>query len=45
LRWAITLFEPSFARFCPGRIEPDIVPLDRLDGGRNAALDLRSLSC
>lgn len=45
LRWAITLFEPSFARFCPGRIEPDIVPADRLSGGRRAPLDLRNAPC
>ncbi len=45
LRWAITLFEPSFARFCPGRIEPDIVPADRLTGGLRAPLDLRTMPC
>jgi hypothetical protein len=45
LRWAITLFEPSFARFCPGRIEPDIVPADRLSGARRAPLDLRNAPC
>jgi hypothetical protein len=45
LRWAITLFEPSFARFCPGRIEPDIVPDDRLSGARRAPLDLRNAPC
>jgi hypothetical protein len=45
LRWAITLIEPSFERFCPGRIEPDIVPADRLSGAHRPPVDLRSTPC
>lgn len=43
LRSAITLLEPSFENFCPGQIEPDIVPADRLPP--SAGDDLRSRSC
>jgi len=45
LRWAVSLFEPAFQRLCPGRIEPDVVPSDRLVGGRGATLDLRARPC
>lgn len=43
LRSAITLLEPSFERFCPGRIDPDIVPADRLSS--SSANDLRNKAC
>ncbi len=45
VRWAVSLFEPAVERLCLGRIEPDIVPGDRLVGARVAALDLRALPC
>lgn len=45
LRWAASLFEPAFERFCPGRIEPEIVPEDRLRGGRQSPPDLRQRPC
>lgn len=45
LRWAASLLEPAFERFCPGRIEPDIVPPDRLLGGRLPPADLREQPC
>jgi len=28
----LALFEPALSRFCPGLLEPDLVPLDRLTG-------------
>jgi hypothetical protein len=45
VRWAVALFEPAFERLCLGRTDPEIVPPDRLVGGRGAALDLRSRRC
>ena len=45
VRWAVSLFEPAIQRLCPGRIEPEIVPPDRLVGGRGAMLDLRTRPC
>ncbi|MFO1427979.1 MAG: hypothetical protein U1F11_13605 [Steroidobacteraceae bacterium] len=45
LQWAIELLEPSFADFCPGRLDVDIVPPDRLEGARTAPTDLRRVRC
>jgi hypothetical protein len=45
VRWAVSLFEPAFERLCLGRTDPEIVPPDRLVGGRGTALDLRSRRC
>ncbi len=45
VRWAVSLFEPAVQRLCLGRIEPDIVPPDRLVGARGPALDLRTRPC
>jgi len=45
VRWAVSLFEPEVERLCLGRIEPDLVPADRLVGARGAALDLRTRPC
>lgn len=45
VRWAVSLFEPAFERLCLGRVEPDIVPPDRLSGARGPALDLRARPC
>jgi hypothetical protein len=39
------LFEPAVARLCLGRIEPDIVPTDRLTGSRRGMSDLRTQPC
>ena len=44
VREAVALFEPAFERVCPGRIEPDIVPGDRLLGARDP-VDLRLRPC
>lgn len=30
LRWALRLFEPAFDSLCLGRIDPELVPVDRL---------------
>lgn len=45
VRWAVSLFEPAVQRLCLGRLEPDIVPPDRLVGARAAPLDLRTRPC
>ena len=48
LRWAVEpmrLFEPAIARLCLGRIDPDIVPMDRLPAVRPESVDLRSRPC
>jgi hypothetical protein len=39
------LFEPAVARLCLGRIDPDIVPTDRLTGSRRGMSDLRTQPC
>jgi hypothetical protein len=39
------LFEPAVARLCLGRIEPDIVPTDRLTGSSRGMSDLRTQPC
>jgi len=39
------LFEPAIERLCLGRIEPDIVPTDRLADVRHGAPDLRTQPC
>ena len=41
----LRLFEPAIARLCLGRIEPDIVPTDRLTGIRPGMSDLRTQPC
>jgi hypothetical protein len=33
----LAVLEPALARFCPGLLEPDLVPLDRLAGGITGA--------
>jgi hypothetical protein len=48
LQWAIEpmrLFEPAIARLCLGRIDPDIVPMDRLPTVRPESADLRVRPC
>jgi hypothetical protein len=45
VRWALSLVEPAAARLCLGRIEPDVVPPDRLRAARAPALDLRTRPC
>lgn len=45
VQWAVSLFEPAVERLCLGRTEPEIVPPDRLVGGRGPALDLRTRRC
>lgn len=48
LQWALEpmrLFEPAVAGLCLGRIDPDIVPLDRLPGLPAASSDLRTRRC
>jgi hypothetical protein len=45
VRWAVSLFEPAVERLCLGRTDPEIVPPDRLVGGRGPALDLRVRRC
>ena len=42
---AIELFEPAVRGLCPGRLDPDIVPEDRLQGGSPALNDLRRRPC
>jgi type II secretory pathway pseudopilin PulG len=48
LRWAVEpmrLVEPAIARLCLGRIDPDIVPTDRLPTVRPESVDLRTRPC
>lgn len=45
LRPALEVLEPSFSRFCPGRLDPDIVPSDRLFGTVRSVNDLRQSPC
>jgi hypothetical protein len=45
VRWAVALFEPAFERLCLGRVDPEIVPPDRLRGGRLPPADLRTRPC
>jgi hypothetical protein len=45
VRWAVSLFEPAVDRLCLGRTDPEVVPPDRLVGGRGPALDLRTRRC
>jgi len=45
VRWAVALFEPAIDRLCLGRTDPEIVPPDRLSGGRGPVLDLRTRRC
>lgn len=45
VRWAVSLFEPAVERLCPGRVDTDVVPPDRLLGGRGPMLDLRTRPC
>ena len=45
VRWAAALLEPAIERLCLGRIEPDIVPPDRLIGGSGLRSDLRAVRC
>ncbi|WP_211471223.1 TadE family protein [Collimonas humicola] len=35
VKWALSVFEPSFNDFHPGQICPDIVPIDRVRGREN----------
>lgn len=43
IRPVISLIEPSFERFCPGRLDVDIVPADRTVGSQGG--DARSRAC
>jgi hypothetical protein len=45
VRWAVGLFEPAFERLCLGRVDTEIVPADRLRGGRLPLADLRTRPC
>ena len=45
LFWAIEQIEPAAARLCLGRVEPDLVPVDRLSGGSLLRRDLRTVPC
>lgn len=45
LRPALEVLEPSFSRFCPGRLEPDIVPVDRLSSAGVIDNDMRVRPC
>lgn len=45
LRPALEVLEPAFKRFCPGRLEPDIVPVDRLPSSGFVQNDLRTRPC
>lgn len=45
LRPALEILEPAFRLFCPGRLEPDIVPVDRLPTAGIVDNDLRVRSC
>lgn len=45
LRQAVALIEPDFGRLCLGRIDVDIVPMDRLVGARGGLDDLRQRPC
>ena len=45
VRWAVSLLEPAVDRLCLGRTDPEIVPPDRLLGGRGPALDMRTRRC
>lgn len=36
VRWALSLLEPRIAELCPGRIDPEVVPIDRLTGDPGA---------
>lgn len=45
LRPALEIIEPAFERFCPGLLDPDIVPADRLSTSVGPANDLRKRSC
>lgn len=45
VRWAVSLFEPAVERLCLGRTDPEIVPPDRLVGGRGPGIDLRARRC
>lgn len=43
IRPVIAIVEPAFERFCPGRLDVDIVPTDRAVGSQGG--DARSRSC
>lgn len=45
LRPALEILEPAFRLFCPGRLEPDILPVDRLPTVGIVDNDLRVRSC
>jgi hypothetical protein len=45
VRWALALVEPAASRLCLGRIDPDVVPADRLRAARGPLLDLRTQPC
>jgi hypothetical protein len=44
-RWALSILEPAFAQFCPGRIDPEIVPADRLRADPRAPRGMWRASC
>lgn len=43
IRPVISIVEPAFERFCPGRLDVDIVPADRTNGANGG--DARARSC
>lgn len=43
VRPVIAIIEPAFERFCPGRLDVDIVPADRAEGSQGG--DARPRSC
>jgi hypothetical protein len=45
VRPALVLIEPAFERLCLGRIDVDVVPMDRLVGSTGGPADLRQRPC
>lgn len=43
--WAMSIVEPAFSRLCIGRIDPEIVPADRLPEAATRQSDLRTQEC
>lgn len=45
VRWALAQVEPAAERLCLGRIDPEVVPTDRLRAARGPVIDLRTRPC
>lgn len=43
--WALSFLEPAFEKLCLGRIDPEIVPADRLSADATQQSDLRKQAC